>query len=79
MRAMKLGTWRRNQKITLQTMAGRVGLSSKGRMSRIERGQERCPTDLAIAIDRTTNGAVTVADLRPDLADVRVLRQDRAA
>lgn len=76
---MKLSDWRKQNCYTLQALAVIVGLSSKGRMSRIERGQERCPTDLAIVIDRTTNGAVTVADLRPDLADVRVVRQDCAA
>ena len=31
-------------------------------------------TDLAIAIDRLTDGEVPVSSLRPDLHDVRVLK-----
>ncbi|WP_242913493.1 helix-turn-helix domain-containing protein [Brevundimonas pishanensis] len=76
---MKLGTYRRTNNLTLQAMAARVGLASKGRMSRIERGQERCPTDLAIAIDRATDGEVTIADVRPDLRDLCILREQRSA
>ncbi len=71
---MDLLHWRKSQGITLEAMASGVGLRSKGRMSRIERGVERCPTDLAIAIDRLTSGEVPVAALRPDLHDVRVLQ-----
>lgn len=74
-----LRAWRLSQQITLDESARRFGLASKGRMSRIERGCERCPTDLAIAIDRATNGAVTIADVRPDLRDVHIMREQRPA
>lgn len=72
---MNLGIYRRENKLTLQAMAERIGLSSKGRMSRIETGRERCPTDLAIAIDRATGGKVAIADIRPDLQDVCIVRE----
>ncbi len=70
---MDLQHWRKSKGITLERMASGVGIRSKGRMSRIERGMERCPTDLAIAIDRLTSGEVSVATMRPDLHDVRVI------
>lgn len=70
---MDLQHWRKSKGITLEALASGAGIRSKGRMSRIERGKERCPTDLAIAIDRLTAGEVTVAALRPDLHDVRVI------
>jgi len=76
---MRLREWRQSKHLTLQALASRVGLASKGRMSRIERGRERCPTDLAIAIDRATNGAVTIADVRPDLRDVHITREQCSA
>ncbi|WP_286950547.1 MULTISPECIES: helix-turn-helix domain-containing protein [Brevundimonas] len=73
---MSLATWRKSKGLTLEQTAARAGIQSKGRMSRIERGIERCPTDLAIAIDRLTQGAVSVAELRPDLHDVRVIQPE---
>ena len=76
---MSLATWRKSKGLTLEQTAARAGIQSKGRMSRIERGIERCPTDLAIAIDRLTQGAVSVAELRPDLHDVRVIQPEAGA
>ncbi|MGW8705433.1 helix-turn-helix domain-containing protein [Brevundimonas sp. NPDC055814] len=73
---MSLATWRKSRGLTLEQTAAQAGIQSKGRMSRIERGIERCPTDLAIAIDRLTQGAVSVAELRPDLHDVRVIQPE---
>ncbi|MNY37254.1 hypothetical protein D3C86_1718050 [compost metagenome] len=73
---MSLATWRKSKGLTLEQTAARAGIRSKGRMSRIERGIEHCPTDLAIAIDRFTDGAVTVAEMRPDLHDVRVTQPE---
>lgn len=73
---MSLATWRKSNGLTLEQTAAQAGIQSKGRMSRIERGIERCPTDLAIAIDRLTQGAVSVAELRPDLHDVRVIQPE---
>ena len=70
-----LETWRRSKGWSQADLARRLGLRSKGHVSRLESGTG-LTTDLAIAIDRLTGGAVRVADLRSDLQDVRVIRPD---
>jgi DNA-binding transcriptional regulator YdaS (Cro superfamily) len=49
-------------------------------------GAKRCSPDLALAIERESGGAVTVADLRPEFAEtlksagyVRIPPKDQAA
>lgn len=66
--------WRQREHISQKALAERVGLRSRGQIADLERGRQPASAELAIAIDRLTAGEVTVADLRPDLADVRVLR-----
>lgn len=56
-------------------MASALRLKAKSHVSRLEAGQG-VTTDLAIAIDRLSRGQVTVADLRPDLQDVRVVQSE---
>lgn len=58
---------------SLNDLSIQLGLQSKGRVSLLERGVERWPTDLAIAMDRLSRGRVPIAELRPDLHDVRVV------
>lgn len=58
---------------SLNDLSIQLGLQSKGRVSLLERGVERWPTDLAIAMDRLSRGSVPIAELRPDLHDVRVV------
>lgn len=71
---MSLRTWREHHGLTQAELARRLGLRSKGHVSRMETGAERVSADQAIAIDRLTAGEVPVRELRPDLHDVRVLR-----
>ena len=71
---MKLVRARESRGWSQSDLAKALGLRSKGHVSRIENGAERASAELAVKIDRLTAGEVTVADLRPDLADVRVLR-----
>jgi len=65
--------WRKQFGLSQNELAHRLGLKSRGRISSLESGAEPWPTDLAIAMDRLTRGQVPVADLRPDLHDVRVI------
>ena len=69
----QLETWRRSKGWSQADLASRLGLRSKGHVSRLESGVG-ITTDLAIAIDRLSAGECTVFDLRPDLHDVRVIR-----
>lgn len=68
-----------------EQFALRLG-TSVGFLAQIAYGHRRCSPDLAIAIERETGGAVTVADLRPEFAEslraagyVRVAIEERAA
>lgn len=65
-------TWRRSRGWSQEDLAKRLGLRSKGHVSRLERGIG-LTTDLAIALDRLSAGELPVATLRPDLHDVRVI------
>ncbi|WP_367268892.1 helix-turn-helix domain-containing protein [uncultured Brevundimonas sp.] len=68
-----LETWRRSKGWSQADLARRLGLRSKGHVSRLESGVG-LTTDLAIAIDRLSEGECPVAETRPDLHDVRVIR-----
>lgn len=59
-------------------MAIQLGLRSKGHVSRLEHGVG-VTADLAIAIDRLSEGDVPVRQLRPDLHDVVVIRPSAEA
>ncbi len=76
---MRLAQWRKSQGLSQERLAIQLGLRSKGRVSRLERGADPWPIDLAIAMDRISGGAVTVAELRPDLHDVRVIQPEAGA
>lgn len=71
---MRLSEWRKSKGWTQTALAHRLGLRSKTHISRLENSLERVSADLAIEIDRLSLGAVPVADLRPDLHDVRVIQ-----
>ena len=70
---MDAATFRKSQGWTLNQLAARLGIQSRGRASELERGVIEWPTDLAIKMARLSNGALPVSTLRPDLHDVRVL------
>jgi len=69
----KLRAWRLSRGWSQGDLGSRLGIRSKGQISRLEKGVG-VTTDIAIAIDRLTSGEVPVAALRPDLHDVRVLQ-----
>lgn len=75
---MRPRDWRKRVGISQDDLGIQLGLQSRGRVSELERGIVAWPTDLAIRMDRLSAGAVTVAELRPDLHDVRVIRPDQA-
>lgn len=76
---MKLAAWRKSVRMSQADLAKRLGLKSRGHISSLENGAERVSADIAISIDRLSDGAVPVAALRPDLHDVRVIRQHDGA
>ena len=73
---MRLVDWRKSVGWPQERLAGCLGLKSKAQISGFETGTIEPTAELAIAIDRLTKGAVRVADLRPDLKDVRVVRPE---
>lgn len=74
---MSLASWRKSKGWTQDDLATRVG-RSKPLISGLETGRVIATTDLAIAFDRLSGGEVPVAELRPDLHDVRVVRPESA-
>ena len=75
---MRLSEWRKSKGWPQAAVAERLGLSSKSQTSGYETGALPPTVEIAIAIDRLTDGAVRVADLRPDLQDVRVIHSAAA-
>lgn len=76
---MDVSEFRSREGISQLELAIQLGLRSKGRISRLETGAAIWPTDLAIQMDRLSKGKVPVAQLRPDLHDVRVLHDAEGA
>jgi transcriptional regulator with XRE-family HTH domain len=72
---MSLKSWRKSKGWSQAELGTRLGLGSKGHVSRLESGVG-VTTDIAIAIDRLSKGDVPVAALRPDLHDVRVVQAE---
>lgn len=75
---MSLKTWRKSKGWSQAELGNRLGLGSKGHVSRLESGVG-VTTDIAIAIDRLSKGDVPIAELRPDLHDVRVIHGEASA
>ena len=73
---MKLVRLRKTRNWSQDDLARLLGLSSRGHISDWENGRERVPAEHAIAIDRISGGECTVADLRSDLHDVRVIHAE---
>ncbi len=73
---MKLVRLRKSRNWSQNDLARLLGLNSRGHISDWENGRERVPAEHAIAIDRLSKGQLTVADLRPDLHDVRVIHPE---
>lgn len=65
--------FRNRQGWSQEDLAKQLRLKSRAQIADIERGRQRPSAELAIAADRLSGGHVSVAELRPDLHDVRVL------
>ncbi|MNR24779.1 helix-turn-helix protein [compost metagenome] len=75
----KILAWRKSAGLTQADLARRLGIKARSHISALESGHERISADQAIAIDRLSRGQVTVAELRPDLHDVRVIHGEASA
>lgn len=75
---MDLANWRKTKGLSQADVAIQLR-RTKGRISTLEAGDETWPVELAIAVDRLTKGEVPVAQLRPDLHDVRVVQPESGA
>lgn len=73
---MEIAAWRKSQGLSQGELAERLGLKSRAQVADFERGRQRLSAELAIKMDRISRGVVQVADLRPDLHDVRVIRPE---
>lgn len=76
---MDVAEFRKSEGLSQEDLAIQLGLQSKGRISTLETGAATWPTDLAIQMDRLSKGKVPVAQLRPDLHDVRVIHDGQGA
>jgi len=72
----KILAWRKSAGLTQADLARRLGIRARSHISALESGHERVSAEQAIAIDRLSHGQVTVAELRPDLHDVRVIQPE---
>ncbi|MEN5176719.1 helix-turn-helix transcriptional regulator [Brevundimonas diminuta] len=72
----KILAWRKSAGLTQADLARRLGIRARSHISALESGHERVSAEQAIAIDRLSHGQVTVAELRPDLHDVRVIHPE---
>jgi DNA-binding XRE family transcriptional regulator len=61
-----LRKFRRERKISQRTMAAALNVSTPT-ISRLERGQQTCTPEMAIAIENITKFKVLRQELRPDL------------
>ena len=75
----KILAWRKSAGLTQADLARRLGIRARSHISALESGQERVSAEQAIAIDRLSLGQVTVAEMRPDLHDVRVIHTEASA
>ncbi|WP_354074328.1 helix-turn-helix transcriptional regulator [Brevundimonas sp. 1080] len=71
---MRLSDWRKSMGWPQSAVAKRLGLRSKAQISGYENGSLTPTAEIAIAIDRMTDGLCPVWETRPDLHDVRVIR-----
>lgn len=67
--SMTLSEYRDREKLTLAALAERVGMPLTTVHGYVT-GKRQPEPDKCLQISRSTNGAVTPADLRPDLAEI---------
>lgn len=67
---MDLVSYRKSRGLTQDELAKGLGLRSKGYISALESGTYRPSLQLALRIERFTEGLVSASSLRPDAADL---------
>jgi DNA-binding XRE family transcriptional regulator len=68
--AMQISDLRAELGLSLEEFAVRIGLSSKGYASELERGG-RCSLTVALAVERLSSGRIDAAALNSDVAEAR--------
>lgn len=76
---MTIAELRTELELSQEAFAKRVGLSSKGHVSQIERGEVSCSVRAALEIEKLSNGRIDAATLNPDVARVREAPAPQAA
>lgn len=71
---MTLAELRDELKLSLEEFAGRLGLKSKGYASQLERGDVGCSVEVALKIEKLSEGRIQAATLNPDVARVEQAR-----
>lgn len=57
--------------LSLEQFAQRVGVASKGYMSKVERGVEGCSPNVALKIEELSGGRINASDLNDTIAAAR--------
>lgn len=71
---MDLATYRRSKGLTQAQFARVAGLRSKGYLSRIETGSDKCPLKLALRLEDLSDGKIRAIELVSD-EDADLLRR----
>lgn len=69
--AMDIASLRKELGLSLGEFAAKIGLSSKGQVSQLERGEVGCSVSVALAIEELSSRRIDAAKLNPDVARVR--------
>lgn len=67
---MDLATYRKQRGLSQEELAQHLGLSSKGYISNIEKGERSASLHVALKIERWSGGAVKAASISPVAADL---------
>ena len=67
----RIAALRQKRGETLEQFGAAIGVTSKGRMSELERGIRPVTPEQALAIEKLSDGAIDAADLNPIIAAAR--------
>lgn len=71
MQKLSISQLRSELGLSLEEFGSRIGVASKGYLSKIERGLEPASPTVALAIEKLSNGRIDAADLNPIVAQSR--------
>lgn len=71
---MDIASLRKELGLSLEAFGQELGLSSKGQVSQIERGDIGCSVNVALQIERLSAGRISAAALNPKVALVDAAR-----